>query len=69
MSDANKERAAFRLVEMLTPAAALGIKCPKCPASVGVECAGNPPFAIHVERYDAARAELHSLLLTLGLGT
>lgn len=79
MADPNaRERAALRLVELLTPAAALGIACPVCNSGRGVRCvwwtdatpadtAEEPPT--HFRRMDAARAELHSLLLTLGIGT
>ena len=64
------ERVAARLVEMLTPAAALGIVCPVCKRVPGALCVrasydGEPTLASHPARYDAARAELHSLLLVL----
>lgn len=74
MSEPNaRERAAMRLTEMLTPAAALGIECPLCQAAPERVCLINPmdrPLTMHNARRDHARAELHSLLLVLlGDGT
>lgn len=70
MPDPNaRERAAFRLVEGLTPAFALGIECPECRMGPGHHCGIMEPVAIHAPRLAAARSELHSLLLTLGIGT
>lgn len=74
MADPNaRERAAARLVEVLTPAAALGIACTYCDAEPGRGCVkeqltGTPMTGYHSIRIAAARAELHQLLLTLGLG-
>lgn len=78
MSDPTaRDRAALRLVEMLTPAAALSIDCPECARrhehSVGKAnnlCLDEADGDFHRERLALARAELHALLLILlGDGT
>lgn len=73
MSEA-RSGAAKRLVDILAPAAALGIKCEFCTAKPGILChskdifgTGVRPDSPHEARLAAARSELHALLLTLGL--
>jgi hypothetical protein len=76
MSDA-RDRALVRLVDMLTPAAALGVECPKCGYD-GRKCRNvrldweDKPYvqhdvkvAFHEERVDAAREMLRADLRVL----
>jgi hypothetical protein len=73
MPDPNaKLRAAARLVEVLTPAAALGIACPDAKYFCQARHAGTPCHNSRGEvkpmcfsRLEAAGAKLHQIVLTL----
>lgn len=68
MPDNNaKERAALRLVEILRVDEEK-VVCPECGVRPGFRCRPSDWPGSHKARKEAARAELHSLLLTLGVG-
>lgn len=66
---ANRERAAFRLVELLAPAFVLQVACPACGAVAGDPCEEMLRGEYHANREAAAESEFHQILLTLGIGT
>lgn len=63
-----KDRALQRLIETMTPAAAMGVECPWCYCPPGVRCSETAkPGGVdpHQERINAAREMLTSDLRVL----
>jgi hypothetical protein len=50
-----RDRALQRLIEMLTPAAALGVDCPDCEAQFGELCTMPMPIDSRSANYDRDR--------------
>lgn len=68
MADPNaRERAALRLVEILQVDVEKS-HCPDCRAKPGFRCSPSEFPGTHRARKEAAKAELHAILLQLGVG-